>query len=143
MLAIADTKGVYNWTWEVLVGVTPLPFGILYNTEVEDSGFDAIFSAACMIKGHFPNSCFEEMLKVLRPGGYLIFSIRDIYMNNETDNGQDYIGKLAELERENKIIPVDSVHFTKYEGLELGTGYHEEGASVKIYLKPSAAALMF
>ena len=25
MLAIADNKGVYNWTWEVLVGVTPLP----------------------------------------------------------------------------------------------------------------------
>ena len=133
MLAIADTKGVYNWTWEVLVGVNPLPIGIIYNTEVKDSGFDAVFSAACMIKGHFPNTCFEEMLKVLRPGGYFIFSIRDIYLNNETDNGQDYVGKLAQLEQENKIIAVDSVNFIKYEGLDLATSYHEESAKIKIY----------
>ena len=123
MLAIANTKGLYNQTWEVLVGVTTLPVDILYDSEVENSGFDAIFSSACMIEGHFPNSCFEEMLKVLRPGGFMIFSIRDIYMNSETDLGQDYIGKLAELEREGKIIPVDEVHFTKYEGLKLHTHF--------------------
>ena len=98
MLAIADTKGVYNWTWEVLVGVTPLPVVIKYSSELENSGFDAIFSSACLIKGHFPNTCFEEMLKVLRPGGYMIFSIRDIYLNTETDSGMNYVGKLAELE---------------------------------------------
>ena len=66
MLTIANTKGLYNQTWEVLVGVTTLPVDILYDSEVENSGFDAIFSSACMIEGHFPNSCFEEMLKVLR-----------------------------------------------------------------------------
>lgn len=103
--------------------MTTLPVDILYDSEVENSGFDAIFSSACMIEGHFPNSCFEEMLKVLRPGGFMIFSIRDIYMNSETDLGQDYIGKLAELEREGKIIPVDEVHFTKYEGLKLHTHF--------------------
>ena len=80
---------------------------------------------------------------MLRPGGYMIFSIRDIYMSNETDNGQDYIGKLAELEASRLIIPVESVHFTKYEGLQFGSGYMEEGANVKIYQKPSPAALMF
>lgn len=98
MLAIADSKGVYNWTWEVLVGETTLPDVTLYNADLKDSGFDAIFSSACLMVGHFPNTCFEEMLKVLRPGGYMIFSIRDIYMSNETDNGMDYVGKLAELE---------------------------------------------
>ena len=86
-----------------------------------------------MIKGHFPNSVYEEMLKVLRPGGHIIFSIRDIYMSSETDSGQNYVGKLAELESENQIIPVASVPFIKYEGLDFGTGYHSEPAAVKIY----------
>ena len=90
MLAVADTKGVYNWTWEVLVGVTPLPSVVKYNSEIESSGFDATFSSACLIKGNFPNTCFEEMLKVLRPGGYMIFTIKDIYLNSETDYGMNY-----------------------------------------------------
>ena len=42
------------------------------------------------------------------------------------------------------IVPVESVPYTKYEGLtELGSLYKEEPACVKIYQKPSAAALMF
>ena len=97
MLAIADTKSIYKWTWEVLVGIDQLPFGATYREELQGSGFDAVFSSACMIKGHFTNTCYEEMLKSLRPGGFMIFSIRDIYLNPETDNGMNYVGKLAEL----------------------------------------------
>ena len=98
MLEIADTKGCYKWTWEVLVGTHKLPLGAVFTEVLPDSGFDAVFSSACMIKGHLPNSCFEEMLKVLRPGGHMIFSIRDIYMNPETDNGMGFSVKLTELE---------------------------------------------
>ena len=139
MVAVAETKDVYKKLWEVLVGITPLPAEILYDPNQPGSGFDAIFSSACMIKGHFPNVVYEEMLKVLRPGGHIIFSIRDIYMSNETDSGQNYVGKLAELEAEKKIIPVASVPFIKYEGLDFGTGYHSEPAAVKIYQKPADA----
>ena len=86
-----------------------------------------------MIKGHFPNSCFEEMLKCLRPGGYMIFSIRDIYLDNATDNGTDFVGKLAELEEQGVMIRIDNVHFTKYKGINFGSGHMEEGANVRIY----------
>ena len=133
MLEKADSKGVYRWTWEVLVGVNKLPAGALYSPELEGSGFDAVFCSACLIKGHLPNAAFEEMLKTLRPGGYMIFSIRDIYLSNETDNGQDYVGKMAELEEQRKMIHVETIHFTKYPGLNFGSGYMEEGANVKIY----------
>ena len=64
-----------------------------------------------MIKGHFPNTCFEEMLKTLKPGGYMIFSIRDIYLNPETDNHMNFVGKLTELEQQGKMVHVASVHF--------------------------------
>ena len=140
MLAIADTKGLYKWTWEVLVGTQKLPLGAVYTEALDGSGFEAVFCSACMIKGHLPNSSFEEMLKVLRPGGYMIFSIRDIYMNPETDNGMGFSVKLTELEAEGKMIPIESVHYTKYEGIQQGSGYMEEGANVKIYQKPAATA---
>ena len=136
MLAIADTKGVYKWTWEVLVGVTELPLGDLYKEDLPGSGFDAVFCSACLIKGHLPNVAFEEMLKCLRPGGHMIFSIRDIYLNNATDNGMNFIGKITELEEQGHMIHVKTVHFKKYEGLSFGSGYMEEGANVKIYRKP-------
>ena len=73
-----------------------MPGELLYNADDSDSGFDAVFSSACMLPGHFPNTCFAEMLKVLRPGGHLLFTIRDDMMNNETDEGCDFVGKLAE-----------------------------------------------
>ena len=140
MLAIADSKGVYKWTWEVLVGSTDLPIGAKYMEELKGSGYDAVFSSACMIKGHFPNTCFEEMLKALRPGGHMIFSIRDIYLNPETDNGMNFVGKLAEMEQAGTMIHIETVHFMKYKGLDFGSGYMEEGANVKIYRKPEAAS---
>ena len=99
MLTIADSKACYKWTWQVLVGENALPLGALYKEEVKDSGYDAVFSSACMIKGHFPNTCFEEMLKVLKPGGHILFTIRDIYLDPQTDNGMNYVGKLSELEQ--------------------------------------------
>ena len=102
-------------------------------SDMEGSGYDAVFSSACMIKGHFPNTVFEEMLKCLRPGGHMVFSIRDIYLNPETDNGMNFVGKLAELEEQGKIRLVENVHFMKYEGLDFGSGYNEEGANVRIY----------
>ena len=64
-----------------------------------------------MIKGHFPNTCFEEMLKTLKPGGHMLFTIRDIYLNNETDKGMNYVGKLAELVESGAMIHVESVNY--------------------------------
>jgi len=81
------------------------------------SGYDAVFCSGCLIKGHLPNSSFEEMLKCLKPGGHLIFSIRDIYRDPETDNGMGFVGKIAELEEQGKMLHVETVHFKKYEGL--------------------------
>ena len=101
----------------MLVGINKLPFGVVYDDTMKGSGYDAVFSSACMIKGHFPNTCFEEMLKSLRPGGHMIFTIRDIYLNPETDNGMNFSGKLAELEEQGQIIHIETVHYTKYKGL--------------------------
>lgn len=138
MLSRANEKGIYQNTWEVLVGCTELPTEAKYDEEVEGSGYDAVFSSACMIKGNFPNTCFDEMLKILRPGGHFIFTIRNIYLNPETDKGMGYAAKLAELEQVSKIVHVETVQYTKYKGLDLGSSYMEEAANVKIYKKAEA-----
>ena len=54
-----------------------------------------------------PNTCFEEMLKCLKPGGHMIFSIRDIYLDRTTDKEMNYCGKLAELEESGRFTKVE------------------------------------
>ena len=70
----------------------------------------------------------------------MIFSIRDIYVNPETDNGMNFAGKLAELVEQGLLIEITNVHYVKYKGLQFGSGHQEEGANVKIYQKPQAPA---
>lgn len=94
MLNIAKEKGIYKESWKVLVGLDELPKEALYDCNVAGSGFEVVACSACMIKGHFPNTCYEEFLKVLRPGGFMAFTIRDIYLDKATDNGMDFSGKL-------------------------------------------------
>ena len=91
--------------------------------------------SACMIKGHFPNTCFDEFLKTLVPGGYFVFSIRDIYLDKATDNGMDFVGKLASLVEEKKIKFLKQIKYTKYKGLQFGSGHQEEPANIMIYQK--------
>ena len=80
MLEVANSKHIYKKTWTVLVGVDDLPIDI-------PTDCDMAVASACMIKGHFPKSSFAEMLKTVKINGYISFTIRDIYMNSETDNG--------------------------------------------------------
>ena len=88
------------------MGIDALPDEILYKEGVAESGFDVVVCSACMIKGHFTNACYEEFLKVLRPGGYMIFTIRDIYIDSKTDNGMNFMPKLNELAESGAITHI-------------------------------------
>ena len=112
-----------------------LPAELIYNAEVADSGFDLVVSAACMIRGHFPNACYGDFLKALRPGGHMAFTIRDIYLNPETDNGMNFPGALKKLEEEGLIEKVSHTQYVKYKGVQLGSGHKEEGANVMVWKK--------
>jgi SAM-dependent methyltransferase len=135
MLKVATDKGFYKNSWVHLVGGGPLPEDLVWKADAADSGFDLIVCSACMISGHFPNTCFAEMLKVLRPNAYMAFTIRDIYLNEETDKGMDFPVELAYLEKMRKIKKVHHTTYVKYKGVELGSGHREEGANVMIYQK--------
>ena len=110
MLKIANEKKLYKQTWTLLVGLDELPQDC-------PTDCDMAVASACMIKGHFPNTCFREMLKTVKQGGYIAFTIRDIYLNSETDNGQGYNTELAKLVEEGKIAETYHSRYIKYKGL--------------------------
>ena len=62
--------------------------------DFEDNSVDLVVSSACMIKGHFTNNCFDTFVKVLKQGCNMVFTIRDKYLNSDTDSGMNFHGAL-------------------------------------------------
>ena len=128
MLKVAMDKGIYKQGWVVLVGVDVIPAEC-------PTDFDLAVSSACMIKGHFPNTCFREILKTLKVGGRMAFTIRDIYLDHATDNGMNFKDALEELVERGEIKLEVHERYIKYKGLNFGSGHKEEGANILIYQK--------
>ena len=66
MLAVARAKDVYVELKNQVLG-EPLDFA--------DDAFAAVVSAGVLTTGHAPPSCFDELIRVTRPGGHLIFTL--------------------------------------------------------------------
>jgi predicted TPR repeat methyltransferase len=66
MLAIARAKGVYAELRNQTLG---------QRLEFADHSFAAVVSAGVLISGHAPPSCFDELIRITRPGGHLIFTL--------------------------------------------------------------------
>jgi SAM-dependent methyltransferase len=71
MLELARRKGVYGDLREMALG-GPLDF--------PTDAFSAVVSTGVFAAGHAPPESFEELIRVTRPGGHVIFSVRtDVY----------------------------------------------------------------
>lgn len=86
MLEVARAKGIYDTLVEAALG-TDLPF--------ETGQFAATMTAGTITPGHAPPEAFDELIRVTRPGGFLIYSMRH-------DAGQDaaYLDAIARYEAE-------------------------------------------
>ena len=73
MLDVARSKGIYASLHDMALG-GPLDF--------ETGRFGAVLSTGAITPGHAPPESFDELIRVTRPGGLLVFSLRD-------DDGQD------------------------------------------------------
>jgi SAM-dependent methyltransferase len=73
MLEEARKKNVYQEFHQMVMG-DALGF---------DSGsFDAVVSVGVLTVGHAPAGSLDELLRITRPGGYVIFSLRpDVYQS--------------------------------------------------------------
>jgi MFS family permease len=87
MLAVAARKNVYG---DLRAG--RLGDELDYRT----GEFDGVVSAGVLTVGHAPAECLDELVRVTRPGGHVIFTLRA----DQTPPGYDE--KIAELENERR-----------------------------------------
>ncbi|MBM2577648.1 class I SAM-dependent methyltransferase [Jannaschia sp. Os4] len=80
MMAVARAKGVYAETHRVVLG-TPLPFA--------DGHFAATLCAGTITPGHAPPEALDELVRVTRPGGWLVVSLR-----HDAEQEARYLDKL-------------------------------------------------
>lgn len=73
MLSVARSKGIYAELYRMALG------GRL---DFPDDCFAAVFSTGAITPGHAPPESFDDLIRVTRPGGRLVFSLR-------VDAGQD------------------------------------------------------
>ena len=72
MLARAGEKGLYGTLQHAFLGEA-LPFA--------DGRFAAVVSAGVFTQGHAPLSGLDELIRVVRPGGLLVFSVARTYLD--------------------------------------------------------------
>ena len=88
MLEEARKKKVYRELHQMVMG-EPLDFAT--------SSFGAVVSVGVLTVGHAPASSLDELARVTRPGGYVIFTLRpDVYEND------GFKEKMTALESEGK-----------------------------------------
>jgi predicted TPR repeat methyltransferase len=81
LLAHADGLGVYDHLLPMVLGE---------HLDVPDAHFGAVIAAGVFTEGHAPHSSFDELIRVTRPGGHLVFNVRnDIYEQQGFRERQD------------------------------------------------------
>jgi len=102
MLEEAKKKNVYREFHQMVMGET---------LDFTTDSFDAVISIGVMTVGHAPASSLDELVRVTRPGGYIVFSLRpEVYEESgfkEKMTGLESAGKweLAEASEKKKVLP--------------------------------------
>lgn len=98
MLAQANKKNVYKALHRMVMG-EPLDF--------PSDSFDAVISVGALTEGHAPASSLVELVRVTKPGGYVIYMLRtDLYEQAGFKDQNDalvHAGKWIFVERGKEI----------------------------------------
>lgn len=94
MLAEARKTGAYESCDQMVMGET-----LGYETD----SFDAVISVGVFTVGHVPPSGLDDLVRVVKPGGHIVYSLRpDVYAEN------GFKEKHAELEAAGKLSIVEA-----------------------------------
>ena len=101
MLEEARKKGVYQDFHQMVMGDT---------LDYETGSFDAVITVGVLTVGHAPASSLDELVRVTRPNGHIVFSLRpDVYEHNGFRERQDALesqGKWQLVERTEEFQPM-------------------------------------
>jgi len=88
MLEIARAKQIYQELY---------PLYLDSDIELPETSYDAVIAAGVLTHGHAPPQALDSILKLLKPGGQVIFSLSEIAFN-ESGFGD----KIYQLEKDNQ-----------------------------------------
>jgi predicted TPR repeat methyltransferase len=74
MLDQAAKLGVYNQLSQMTLGET---------LDIPDNMFSGIISAGVFTQGHAPHSSFDELIRITKSGGHIVFSVRQSVYEND------------------------------------------------------------
>lgn len=101
MLEEARGKKIYNGFHQMVLG-EQLGF--------DTDAFDAVISVGVFTLGHAPPHSFDELVRITKPGGYIVFSLRtDVYQDNgfkEYQSGMETVGKWKLAEATDPFQPL-------------------------------------
>ncbi|MFC2070528.1 class I SAM-dependent DNA methyltransferase [Chloroflexota bacterium] len=102
MLEEARTKNCYQEFHQMMMG-EPLDYAT--------DSFDAIISVGVLTVGHAPAGSFDELIRITKPGGHIVFSLRpDVYRDSGFKEKQENLEKegkwkLTEASEEFQPLP--------------------------------------
>ncbi len=103
MLELARSKGVYKDLRRMALG------GQL---DLPSDAFAAVVSTGVFAAGHAPPESFEELIRVTRPGGYAIFSVRtDVYLDRGFEDKQEALQREGKWQLVEKSEPFSHLRF--------------------------------
>lgn len=101
MLEEAAKKNAYNAFVQAVLGE---------HLDFPDNSFDACVSVGTFTVGHAPASAFDELVRIIKPGGYFIYSLRpDTYLEAGFKEKQDELvasGKWKLVEVSEEFCPL-------------------------------------
>lgn len=94
MLAKAAQRGVYADLQRAVLGE---------RLDIADDSIDAIVSTGVFTAGHAPASAFDELVRITRPGGVIVFTVSDVVWESG-----GFAAKFDDLNRQGLARLVDS-----------------------------------
>ncbi len=102
MLKEARKKKAYRAFYRMVMGES---------LDFQTNSFDAVISIGVLTVGHAPASSLDELIRITKPGGHIVFSLRpDVYRDNGFKQKQDGLEsegkwKLIEVSEEFQPLP--------------------------------------
>jgi len=102
MLEEAQKKNVYRAFHRMVMGE---------HLDFPSDSFEAVISVGVLTVGHAPASSLDELVRITKPGGYIIFSLRpDVYRDSGFKEKQDELvaagnWELIEVSKEFQPLP--------------------------------------
>jgi predicted TPR repeat methyltransferase len=89
MLKVAERTGAYSQLDRQVLG-EPLKY--------ETNEFDACVSVGTFTEGHAPTSGYDEIARIVKPGGHFIVTIReDVYLNDGFKDKEEEMAKAGTM----------------------------------------------